>query len=66
MDKQRIIKLINSQIEYISREIRDLECEDYDYEDIHSTIDFFGEMKKLKGSKQTLVTMRNIIENMEE
>lgn len=66
MDKQKLINLMNSQIEYITKEIRELEYEDYDYEDIHSTINFFGEMKKLKGSKQTLVTMRNIIENMED
>lgn len=66
MDKQRIAKLMNSQIEYINKEIRDLEYEDYNHEDIHNTIDFFGEMKKLKGSRQTLITMRNIIENMED
>lgn len=66
MDKQKVINLMNSQINEMNKRIKDLECEDYDYEDIHSTVDFFGEMKRLKGSKQTLITMKNIIENMEE
>lgn len=66
MDKQKVINLMNSQINEMNKRIKDLEYEDYDYEDIHSTVDFFGEMKRLKGSKQTLITMRNIIENMED
>lgn len=63
MDKQRVINLMNSQIEEIDRKINYM---DYDYDNIHETIDYFNEISKLKGSKQTLITVRNIIENMEE
>ena len=39
---------MNSQTNEMNNRIKDLEYEDYDYEDIHSTVDFFGEMKRLK------------------
>ena len=54
---------MNSQIEEIDRKIKYM---DYDCDDIHETIDYFNEISKLNGSKQTLITVRNIIENMEE
>lgn len=62
MNKQRVINLMNSQIEEIDRKIKYM---DYDCDDIHETIDYFNEISKLNGSKQTLITVRNIIENME-
>lgn len=66
MNKDKILKFIDNQIEEMNRKIRDLEYEGYDCENIHPTIDFFGDMKRLKGSKETLTTMRNIIENWED
>lgn len=66
MDKQKVLSFIDNQIKELDRKIRDIEYEDYDCENIHQTIDFFGEIKRLNGSKQTLITMRNIIENVEE
>lgn len=64
MDKEKFINMINNQIEDISRKIRDLEYEDYDHRDIHQTIDFYGDLNKLKGSKETLITVKRILENM--
>lgn len=63
MDKEKIIKFIDNQIKDLDLKIKYID-EDYsDYENIHQSIDAFGELKRLKGSKQTLKTMRSIIEN---
>lgn len=63
MDKQKVLRFIYNQIKELEMKIKYM---DYDYEDMHQTIEFFGEMKRLKGSKETLITMKNIIENMED
>lgn len=66
MNKDKILKFIDNQIKELDIKIRDIEYEGYDHKNIHLTIDFFGDMKRLKGSKETLTTMRNIIENWED
>lgn len=66
MNKLTLLKFIDSQIKDLQQKIRNID-EDYsDYENIHTSIDMFGEMKRLKGAKETLVTMRSIIENGED
>ena len=64
--KDKVLRFISNQIKDIDRKIRDLEYEDYNHDNIHRAIDFFAEEKRLKGSRDTLITMRNIIENIEE
>ena len=64
--KNKILNFITSQLNDIDRKIRDLEYEDYDHDNIHQTIDFFAEEKRLKGSRDSLIAMRGIIENIEE
>lgn len=64
--KEKVLKFITSQMSDIDRKTKDLECEDYDYNDTHQAVDFFTEEKRLKGSRDTLVAMRNVIENIEE
>lgn len=64
--KDKVLRFIANQINDINRKIRDLEYEDYDHENIHQTIDFFAEEKRLKGSRDTLVAMKSVIENIEE
>ncbi|MBS6503516.1 MAG: hypothetical protein KH415_18190 [Clostridium sp.] len=64
MDKEKFIGFINKQIEDVIKKIRDLEYEDYDHENIHKTIDFYGQLNKLKGSKEALITIKRIVENI--
>ena len=64
--KEKILKFITSQLDDINRKIRDLEYEDYNHDNIHRAIDFFAEEKRLKGSRDSLIAMRSIIENIEE
>ena len=64
--KDKVLRFISNQIKDIDRKIRDLEYEDYDHDNIHRAIDFFAEEKRLKGSRDSLIAMRGIIENIEE
>ena len=64
--KDKVLRFISNQIKDIDRKIRDLEYEDYDHDNIHQAIDFFAEEKRLKGSRDSLIAMRSIIENIEE
>lgn len=64
--KDKVLRFISNQIKDIDRKIRDLEYEDYNHDNIHQAIDFFAEEKRLKGSRDTLIAMRNIIDNIEE
>lgn len=64
MDKEKFIDFINNQIEDVTIKIRDLEYEDYDHENLHKTIDFYGELNKLKGCKEALITVKRIVENI--
>ena len=64
--KDKVLRFISNQIKDIDRKIRDLEYEDYNHDNIHQTIDFFAEEKRLKGSRDTLIAMRNIIDNIVE
>lgn len=54
--KNKILNFITSQLDDIDRKIRDLEYEDYDHDNIHRAIDFFAEEKRLKGSRDSLIT----------
>lgn len=51
-------------IEDATIKIRDLEYEDYDHENLHKAIDFYGELNKLKGCKEALITIKRIVENI--
>lgn len=64
MDKEKFIDFINKQIEDVTIKIRDLEYEDYDHENLHKAIDFYGELNKLKGCKEALITVKRIVENI--
>lgn len=61
-----MLRFISNQIKDIDRKIRDLEYEDYNHDNIHRAIDFFAEEKRLKGSRDSLIAMRDIIENIKE
>lgn len=63
MNKQKVLRFIDNQIKELEMKIKYM---DYDYEDIHQTMDYFCEISRLDGAKKTLITMRNIIENMED
>lgn len=64
MDKEKFIDFINNQIEDVTIKIRDLKYEDYDHENLHKAIDFYGELNKLKGCKEALITVKRIVENI--
>ena len=64
--KDKVLRFISNQIKDIDRKIRDLEYEDYNHDNIHRAIDFFAEEKRLRGSRDSLIAMRGIIENIEE
>lgn len=66
MNKQKVLSFIDNQIKELDRKIRDIKYEGYDYENIHQTMDYFCEISRFDGAKKTLITMRNIIENMED